>query len=66
MEWETSRKVTFKSRTKGSEGTTQLHERGTHQAEDIAGAMALRQKHAVVAGAERESNRDEEVGKGRA
>lgn len=53
----------------GSEGTTHLHERGTHQAdqaEDIAGAMALRQKHAGVAGAERESNRDEGVRMGRA
>lgn len=42
-------KATFKSRTEGSEGTTHLHERGMQQAdqaEDIAGAMALRQKHA--------------------
>lgn len=47
--------MTFKSRTEGSEGRTQLQERGTHQAEDIAGAMALRQKHGGVAGAGRES-----------
>lgn len=66
MARKTSRKVTFKSRTEGSEGRTQLQERGTHHAEDIAGAMALRQKHAGVAGPGRESNRDEEVRKGRA
>lgn len=66
MAQKVSWKVTFKSRTEGCEGASQLHERGTHQAEDTAGTMVLRQKHAGVAGAERERNRNEEVRKGRA